>query len=100
MEALKYDRQKNEAINFSLSHPSLRNPRMLSFRLFYPVMQATGIKLFVVRSTKDPCWKTSFILIFFFLRVKFLSKFFFSFIIDISLSLSFSIRSIDRSIIN
>lgn len=53
MEALKYDRQKNEAINFSLSHPSLRNPRMLSFRLFYPVMQATGIKLFVVRSTKD-----------------------------------------------
>lgn len=65
MEALKYDRQKNEAINFSLSHPSLRNPRMLSFRLFYPVMQATGIKLFIVRS-KDPCWKTSFILIFFF----------------------------------
>lgn len=65
MEALKYDRQKNEAINFSLSHPSLRNARMLSFRLFYPVMQATGIKLFVVRSTQDPRWETSFILIFF-----------------------------------
>lgn len=40
MEALKYDRQKNEAINFSLSHPSLRNPRMLSFRLFYPIRHA------------------------------------------------------------
>lgn len=76
MEALKYDRQKNEAINFSLSHPSLRNPRMLSFRLFYPVMQATGIKLFVVRSTKDPRWKTSFTLIFFFLRVIFRKIFF------------------------
>lgn len=65
MEALKYDRQKNEAINFSLSHPSLRNARMLSFRLFYPVMQATGIKLFVVRSTQDPCWETNFIFFFY-----------------------------------
>lgn len=66
MEALKYDRQKNGAINFSLSHLSLRNARMLSFRLFYPVMQATGIKLFVVRSIHVGKRASSLPLFFFF----------------------------------
>lgn len=81
MEALKYDRQKNGAINFSLSHPSLRNARMLSFRLFYPVMQAnTGIKLFVVRSTQDPFWEMSFIVVssFFFFFESYFVKYYIS----------------------